>query len=227
MKIFIITFLFLIPTILYAQKTNINSKGKWFFGAEIGMNIIKSNEEKQYTKLQFGISSEYYFEKNWSFITKIKYFDTAVSYNNGKDIPPSFVVFFADNQRTTPYDSLDFEGKVIAVPIQIKYEMDLIKQVKFFTTLGFAYNLEIESRYFVPNDYETLDQKKFNKSYVNLNLGVGLTYFLSKSSALFINSEYFRFGGAKGKKSKNFFSLTLYEPENSFVTIGFKYNFKN
>ena len=51
MKKLIITFLFLITTILYAQKTNINPNGKWFFGAEIGKNRIISLSSDRNNKI--------------------------------------------------------------------------------------------------------------------------------------------------------------------------------
>ena len=71
--------LILIPFFLNAQEKKnseiINPSGEWYFGAEIGPNIVKSYTlGERNTFLQGGILVEYYIGKHWSLTGRIKYF---------------------------------------------------------------------------------------------------------------------------------------------------------
>lgn len=65
--------------IISQTSSNQNSKGKWYFGAEFGLNTITSLTNHE-NSIQGGILAEYYFSNRWSLSGRIKYFKTGVSY---------------------------------------------------------------------------------------------------------------------------------------------------
>lgn len=82
-KILIIVILTLISDKIISQTNGIiNPKGKWFFGAEIGLNAITSVHPSKMTSIQGGFLTEYYFAKNWSVNGRVKYFETGVINKN-------------------------------------------------------------------------------------------------------------------------------------------------
>ncbi len=223
-------FLFLLfPSLFFAQSKNeiINPKGNWYFGAEIGSNKISSfSMGESNTSFQGGILAEYYFAKHWSVLGRIKYFETGVSFSDINYVDTIGLILPVDYSITKPYSNLYFKGQVVSIPIDLKFEINVYNELHFFSTLGFAYNREIKSEYILPNYESPYDISMFNKSYINFNLGIGLSYFVNSSANIFINTELSKFGGLKGTNNKSFFSVTYYEPENNFINIGIKYNFK-
>ena len=217
MKIFILTFLFLIPIILYAQKTNINPKGNWFFGAEIGKNRIVTLSSDRNNTIQGGILAEYYFARHWSLSSKVKYFDTGVSiYIPEKPSSSgSFANFFLSS-GTPPYYGT-FNGSVVSVPIFIKWEFRLFKNLGASFKIGYAYNFETKSEYV---DYSTSLKANYPKIGEGINSGFGINYFINKNMAFYYEIESYN-GASKGKTP-----LNTNTTQNSLSSFGIKYCFK-
>jgi opacity protein-like surface antigen len=180
----------------------INLKGKWFFGAEIGNNTITSfvsNEKKN--SIQGGIVSEYYFGKRWSVNAKLKYFKTGMSFN---------------------YNSIygRFDGTVLTLPVNIKWEYPIFKNLRGNLKLGLALNKELDSNYSYPIgeniDYPTL--------YTNLNYGIGINYFINSKTSIFIDYELYDLGTDKNDNGSS--DLLIDSADNNLINIGVKYNFR-
>jgi opacity protein-like surface antigen len=199
--------LLLFPFFINAQETKpseiVNPDGNWFFGAEIGPNIITSyNFGEPNKSFQGGILVEYYTAKHWSLTGRIKYFKTGTSfikYNNS---------------------AKSFNRAVIAIPLDIKYEYNTEKKIFVNAKLGIAYNYGLKS-----NNYRTskiADEE--STSFVSLNYGVGLSYKLSDKSIIYFELERYSFGDYKGNNGI-FILPKNYYAENILLNIGVKHNF--
>ena len=79
--------IFLFGISLHAQQADkvkshtVNPKHKWYFGAEIGRNQIKSNDFQNNTLVNFGVTAEYYFHKYLSIQSKMQFYRTEVAYS--------------------------------------------------------------------------------------------------------------------------------------------------
>lgn len=182
------------PCLLFSQ-----NKNQWFVGGETGLTTIVSANNKN--SFQAGLLAEYYFAKQQSIVGRIKYFETGVI-----------------NNSETEY----FEGKIIAVPIDIKWEYRIVKNLKGNLYLGFALNQEIKSDYHYPSNENT----NFSKFYGTFNSGIGFTYFFNEKMAVFTNYETYLFGNNRDSKSNTFFIISN-SPNNNLFNIGIKYNLKN
>lgn len=190
-------FFFLISFSSYTQE-----KKDWFFGAEIGNNNITSIQSNKNDSFQGGILAEYYFAKNWSLLGRIKYFKTGVSFNQNE--------FFGM-----------FDGAVISIPVDIKWEYSIFKNLKGNLKTGVAYNQEIKSNYTFSEDLDT----NYSKKFFSLNIGIGISYLIKKNTILYIDYENYSFGGYKGNNNGFIFKKNYYT-ENSLLNVGIKYNFK-
>ncbi|MHA3047637.1 hypothetical protein JSO59_009825 [Riemerella anatipestifer] len=134
--------LFLLTSKLYSQATdsNINPKGKLFIGSEVGYNNIISKIDNKHS-FQGGILSEYYFSKQWSVLGKIKYYKIGVSFYKPNTHTGSIYDLGSDEYRG------NFEGEIIFIPINLKWEFDVYKKLKTSLKLGVAYNFETKSNY--------------------------------------------------------------------------------
>jgi hypothetical protein len=200
-------FLLLFPFITYSQKTNtievINPKGNLYLGAEIGTNAISTFINSEPNKsFQGGILTEYYFAKQWSVIGRVKYFQTGVSFINNSNY-------------------VNFTGSVISIPINIKWEFRIYKNLKANLKLGGAYNFETKTNYNFPPNFDT----NISKSFSNLNTGFGLNYFITNKIIFYIDIETYKFGGYKGNSQGSIFSENYYT-ENNLINVGIKYNLK-
>ena len=218
MKTIITTLLVIISMNIHSQKTNINPKGKWFFGAEIGSNRIASYSSGEAKTLQGGILAEYYFARHWSFSGKIKYFDTGVSFF----IPstPGTGGYFLSFEGRPEYSGT-FNGSVITVPVAIKWEFRVCQNLGANLKLGFVYNFEAKSEY---TNYSENLKKVYPDSYEGSNAGFGFNYFVNKKTAIYIDVESFD-GASKGTIG-GFFGPITYTTQNVLMSIGFKYCFK-
>lgn len=212
---FIIFSLFI--TTINAQISEVvNPKGKWFFGAEIGSNnIISFTLDEDKSSIQGGLSAEYYFAKQWSVSTKLKYFKTGVSFYN----PGSSGGFIFPSTSTY---SGTFKGAVISIPLIIKWEFKIYKNIRANLKFGTAFNTEIESEY--SNYSNNLNPEDYSKSYAGFISGIGFNYFLNSKSAVFLDFGTNISNTSKGK-SEGFFGGREYNPSNRLISIGFKYNF--
>lgn len=190
-------------------------KGNWYFGIEAGTNKTISNDFKQTKYFQAGVTGDYYFAKQWSVQGKIKYYDTQVAY----DHPPTLL-----SNGATPYTTLYFKGKVISVPVDVKWEFRIYKNLKGFMSLGLGYNIETQSDYTIPENPNP-DVSMFSTNFVSLHGTWGLNYFLSDKWAVYVSSE-FNAGGEKGHLD-GFWGDSYLGVENSLANVGLKYSFKD
>lgn len=201
-KLAIIICVVLSSHFIFSQKTEVfNPKGTLFFGAEFGFNAITSVHQTRMTSLQGGILAEYYFAKNWSVNGRLKYFETGIFNENSKQIE-------------------SFDGVVISLPINLIWKYRLIKNFGGNFKLGIAFNQEVKSNYNYPPGKNT----NFSKFYSSFNPGVGINYFISKNTALYINYEVYVLGNHRGDSSG--FYITPYSPNNNLLNFGIKHNFK-
>ena len=187
-----------------SQEDNIvNPKDKWFFGAELGTNVITSSQPQPKTNLQGGVLAEYYFAKHWSVSGRIKYFTTGV------------ITQFNDEIGV-------FKGSVISVPLNLNWEFRISKNFSGNLKLGIAHNKEIRSDYNYPANQST-DYATFYRSF---NPGFGFIYFISKNTAIYINHEVFVLGNRKQEKTSAL-DIIPNSPNNKLFNFGIKYNFNN
>ena len=191
---------------LFSQDTNmiINPKNNWYLGLELGLNGIQSyNFDENKRSFQFGFTSEYYFSKNWSFNARLKYFKTGLSFkNSGYNV---------------------FNGAVISIPLNIKWEFKIYKNLRINFMAGFVFNQEIKSKY----NYPSKPEANYSNFYVNLNSGFGFNYFLNKNTAIFLNHEIYVLGNDRQDSGWEGLKIVPVTPNNNLLNIGIKYNFKN
>ena len=208
-KLYLIIIFIFFSSKVISQSEIINPKKCLYFGFEIGNNSITSYELGEQNKsLQGGILTEYYFAKHWSISGRLKYFKTGLSFIS-----------------STAYGQ--FDGAVISIPINFKWEFRIIKNLSANLKLGAAYNYEIQSNYNFSQNINTDNPK----SFASLNSGIGLNYFITKEIGVFIDIEQFRLGGYKGKKNVGGYDFNINPfrdnyTNNNLINIGVKYNFK-
>ena len=211
---------FLFCILLYAQPADkvkshiVNPKHNWYFGAEIGRNQIKSNDFKNNTFINFGVTAEYYFHKYWSVQSKMQFYKTEVAYSGNQ-------TFLSNGNK--PYQTLFFEGSIISVPVVIKYDFKIHKNFRGFIHFGPAYNIETSSNYTVPQ-VSNPDLSGFPSTYFSYNVGWGLSYAVSDKMAFYFVS-FANEGGFKGGYN-NFLSSGNRVAMNELLNFGIKYNFK-
>ncbi|MDI1257571.1 MAG: outer membrane beta-barrel protein [Flavobacterium sp.] len=177
----------------------VNPKEKWFFGIEIGHNTITSFESGgSKNGIQGGILAEYYFARHWSVTGRFKYFETGVSFDYGNNV---------------------FNGAVIAIPVNIKWEYRIVNNFRGNFKLGYALNYEIKSEYDYPEDAST----NFSKNYGTLNTGLGFNYFINQKTAFYIEYEVFVLGNDRG--NSDFLQFVPNSPNNNLLNLGVKYHF--
>jgi hypothetical protein len=201
-KILIILVLSLLSNKINSQTTEIiNPKGKWFFGAEIGLNTITSIQPNNTNSIQGGILAEYYFAKYLAISGRIKYFKTGVSnkYDSAKGL---------------------FEGEVISIPLNIKWEYNIANNLSVNIKLGIALNQEVKSNYYYPSIQST----NYSTFYGTFNPGIGFNYFISKNTAIYMNYEVFVLGN--DRDDGDWLQIVPNSPNNNLLNIGIKYSFR-
>ncbi len=228
MKKFILIVLF--PFFVSGQEIKnvhiIDPAGKWYFGAEVGLNSITSNNVGQSNKsLQGGFLVEYYTARHWSLTSRIKYFKTGLSFldaasqstgTSSSGFGPSFIGIF---DRSATYT--EFNGAVLTVPLNIKWEFRIRNNFNGNINLGGNYNFETQSNYFYTDTrkYGNFDSRE----YFSSNFGLGFGYFINENSAVFLNFEGYT-GGVKNRISRLIFDRVLTNT-NSLINFGYKYSF--
>ena len=199
----------LVSSKVLSQSEIINPKKNWYFGLEIGNNSVTSfSLGEQNKSLQGGIVAEYYFAKNWSISGRVKYFKTGLSFITNSSYG-------------------NFNGAVFSIPINFKWHFRIIKNLSGNLKLGAAYNYEIKSNYDFSQNMNTNNPK----SFVSLNSGIGLNYFITKQIGVYIDLEQFRLGGYKGNRNVGGYDFNV-DPfrdnytNNNLINIGLKYNFR-
>lgn len=190
-------------TVAQTNKDNINPKSNLYLGAEIGTNTITTFSNNEPSKsIQVGLVIEYYFTEQWSVLGRVKNFETGVSFANNNNFGK-------------------FEGAIISIPLNIKWEFRIYKNLKANLKIGGAYNFETKSNYYFSSNLETNNSKTF----VNFNPGFGFNYFLSEKTAIYFDIETYKFGGYKGNSQSQILSKNYYT-ENNLINLGIKYTFK-
>jgi len=194
---------------------NVNPKNTWYFGAEVGINNIRDfNVENSKLTFQGGLLAEYYFAKQWSLSGKVKYFETGISFYQA----PTGGGWFGSSERHGT-----FRGTAVTIPLNIKWEFRVYKNLKANLKLGYGYTIETKSEYI--NYSENMPTEDYSKSYDSTITGFGLNYFINKKMAVCIDYEYF-IGTSKGYRSDILGNVDYYT-RNIFISVGIKYNFKN
>jgi hypothetical protein len=210
--------LLLVPFSLLAQtnKEIINPKGNWYFGAELGTNKITSYSlGENDTSFQGGILAEYYTGRHWSVTGRIKYFETGVSFYQ----PNTHSGSWFDLGQDESFGS--FDGAVISIPIDVKWEFRIYKNLGASIKLGYAYTIETKSDY---SNYSKNILTDYPKQYFSFNAGYGFNYFINKKMAIYLDVESYD-GESKGQV-ESFFGNRYYNTENTIASFGIKYNFK-
>ncbi len=195
-----------------STKTEIvNPVGKWYFGAEMGANTITSYSFGEPNKsFQGGILAEYYFGRHWSLTGRVKYFKTGFSFYK-EGIQGKNGYFF--NSPTILTTTGNFEGEIIILPINIKWEFRIYRNFSGNLNFGTTYSVENKGNY----NYSQNISTKYAKEEWGFNMSYGCNYFISKKVGLYINFESYS-GGDKGSGTKGI--------TNTLLNFGFKYNFK-
>ncbi|MDY3319390.1 outer membrane beta-barrel protein [Riemerella anatipestifer] len=189
-------------TITAQTREIINPKGRWFFGAEVGLNSKMSVPPSKMSFMQGGFLAEYFFAKNWSVSGRLKYFETGVI-NPMSDGSKGF-----------------FEGAVISVPLNIVWRYRIVENFSGNLNLGLAINQEVKSNY----HYQPNEATDYDKLYASFNAGIGCSYFISKYMALYMNYEAIVLGNDRDEA--DLFEILPNSPNNSLLSIGIKYSFK-
>lgn len=193
--------IFLLPFLANAQGTIkpeiVNPKGNWYFGAEIGLNTIADGEHDK--SLQGGFMAEYYMGKYCSVLGKFKYHKTGLSLGS------------TSIQK--------FEGAVLTVPVNLKLEWKTYRNCRGNIRFGLDLNQEIESKYQNPTSLKT----DLPKLYLDGNFAIGLSYFISRKTAVYFDAEV---KGLGREREKTAGWLRPHSTDNSFLNFGIKHNFK-
>ena len=215
-----ILYLVLLLTVnLQAQNAIVNPKGKWFFGAELGSNSITSDTSAPSHLFQGGVVAEYYFERHWSVIGKIKYYDIGASFfvPSTPAIPAGFIF---NGSAGTPEYSGNYKGSAISLPINLKWEFRVRKNLAASIRLGATYNLEIKNDYFNSLNNVKLD---VSKNYVSFQSGLGINYFVNNYMALYVDVDYFV---SEFNATITGYQASSFQTESTLTSIGLKYCFK-
>lgn len=215
-KIFFALVMF-ISIIVFSQKNNgIKLKKKLFYGVELGTNRMPDfKTEAPKSSVQGGIFVEYYFAKQWSICTKVKYYETGVGFYKPNTHSGSWFDLGSDAYYG------NFSGNVVNVPVFLKWEFRLYKNLKGNFKLGLSNNFETKSVY---ENYSPNLKTDYSKYYNSFIQSMGLTYFIDDKSAVYIDMDY-DYGTSKGF-SQGFFGNTHYSTTNQLVSFGYKYTFK-
>lgn len=218
----IVLYLFLVSFCAFSQTKikPINPKGKWYFGAEIGHNTVSSFDyDEGNTSVSIGGISEYYFDKHWSVQGRIKYMKTGVSFVN--QYSGWNWNWVKTNQDVTSFSGYNrFDGQNIVIPIDLKWEYRIYKDLHGSIKMGPALSVEMKSTY----NYGNVNYDTFSKAYVNMNFGYGFNYYLSKNYCAGLDFEYYFLGDSKGTTSGFLWNQTHYAT-NYLVNLQLKYHF--
>jgi len=197
--------------------TYIDPKEKWFFGAEIGENKPRNyNLTGSTSFLQAGLSAEYYFARHWSLSSKIKFYKTGVSFHQKGSGGSGWFNLFS-----TSTHSGNYRGKKIAIPLFIKWEFRMFKNLGASLKLGYTYNIEIQTKYY---DYtNNINTSQYKTNYISGISGIGFNYFLDNQSAIYLDID--SYGGTKKGEVSGLFSDGNVYNSNSIISIGYKYSF--
>lgn len=150
-----------------AQNTTSNSK--FLLGAEVGLNISQSDylNYSQKMTLQGGVLGEYIFDKNFSLMGKIRYYESEVKFYSSEKIGETWF-----GGKYNRFDN-EYNGKIISIPIVLNYNFKIYKNFSGSLKIGPSFNTEIYSNYNYEDTRIAQDNSKF---FVGLNWGGNLNY---------------------------------------------------
>mgnify|MGYP001792671481 CR=1 FL=1 len=197
---------------IHSQKDSIvNPNKQWFFGAEFGGNdIISFAYDEDIKSLQGGLLAEYFFSEKWSITARLKYFK--IGYSTGLSTIND-VVDRSNYHR--------FDAKVIALPINLKWEYKIVKKFRGNLKFGIALNQEVERQYQYPIGAKT----NYPAFFMDYNIGFGFYNYITNNSVIYIEHE-FKGYGPNQVEGGNLFIFTS-SANNSFFNVGIKHNFKS
>ncbi|CAM1355522.1 MULTISPECIES: outer membrane beta-barrel protein [Tenacibaculum] len=198
-KLFYLSFIFFSVCINAQQQKNIAL-------------LIETGLEKSGSKnnINVGIGLEYFVSKKSSINLRLKYGHANIHserINNSKS-------FFS---LTSSY-FISYTSSIVSIPIMYKLQNKLFfKRIAFNFTIGPALNFTLNDKYIKTENIK----KHKNDIYINMGIGMGLSYTINSKNSIYINAEYFGFGG--GKTDRKGIIATRRWPEISQINIGFKY----
>lgn len=191
------------------KSMRVNPKGHWYLGAEAGFNEITTfylGEPAQ--SFQAGILAEYYTGKSWSLYFRLKQFKTGLS-------------FYEGGSGWSISSKGVFNGTVICLPINAKWEYRIFKNFRGYLKTGLAYNYETQSDYNFSSNLG--GGGNYSRHFMSLTRGLGFSYFLNKKAAIYIDIESYVFGGQKVSFQTFLFPKNYYT-ENNHLNFGVKFN---
>ena len=112
-----------------------------------------------------------------------------------------------------------FDGSVISIPLNIKWEFRFQKNFSGNIKLGAAFNNELQSNY----NYPTNKSINYSDAYTTFNTGFGVNYFISKRTAIYTDYEIYILGNDRSRN--DWFDIVPDSPNNNLFNIGIKHNF--
>lgn len=150
-----------------AQK--ITSNSKFLLGAEVGMNINQSDYINYSKKITFqgGVLGEYIFDKNFSLMGTIRYYESEVKFYSSDRIGKTWI-----GGKYNIFDN-EYNGKIINIPIVLNYNFKIYKNFAGSLKIGPSFNTEISRHY---NYEDTRIDQDNSKFFVGLTWGGNLNY---------------------------------------------------
>lgn len=200
-----------LATTISGQTERLNNKGKLFVGAELGGNVVHK-DNGNVIHPQFGVSGEYYFARKWSFSTKIKLHKAHLYYYHPE---VTGCRFLCDNEDEK---IANFESYNILIPINLKWDYKIAKNLYGYINGGFFINIETKSYRNVTDNVKL----NHNPVYASMNMGTGLGYQLKNNNVIYIDYNFYR--GGDMIKEDGFGWDSYYYPINSHISIGYRMN---
>lgn len=201
------------------KKASVNPVHRLYFGVETGFNTIKSFKNDHQHSFYGGILTEYYFAKQFSVSGRLRFYKTGVSFFY-PEIKTTSWVYTSNSDEV----SGTFNGEVISVPVDFKWEFRLLGNLKANIKVGYALNFETKSEYV---NYTPNISTDFSKVYGSFGYGAGLNFFISEKHAVFFNFENFK-GASRADKSIGigFLSDGKRYIKNDLFSLGYKFSLK-
>lgn len=207
-----------LATTISGQTERLNNKGKLFVGAELGGNVVHK-DNGNVIHPQFGVSGEYYFARKWSFSTKIKFHKAHLYYHIPKPEPyPCKIGGLSCGWGDREEKIANFESYNILIPINLKWDYKIAKNLYGYINGGFFINIETKSYRNVTDNVKL----NHNPVYASMNMGTGLGYQLKNNNVIYIDYNFYR--GGDMIKVDGFGWDSYYYPINSHISIGYRMN---
>jgi hypothetical protein len=213
-KLILLTTALVVSSTIHSQTENFtNKKKQWFFGAEVGTNHILSYCYNEPTNsFQGGLFAEYYLKKNWSVTGRLKYFKIGQS---------SGIIYNDYNSTVDLKNYFRFDGEVISLPLNLKWEYKIAKNFSGNLKTGVALNYETKRIYHYQADMKT----NYPPFFIDYNLfGAGFNYYISNNAAIYIESEI---KGLGRERLEGPVFLAPLSTDNLLFNIGIKHRLKS